>query len=108
MSKPERERRLVSIRRSVAPERRDDYDAAWGLLHAAATSRGAHAWRFRAASVPDLFLEFLEFGSDADLREDPAALAAIMALHESFGDPYPVPRTLEEWIEIPTPHPDLP
>jgi len=103
-----RERRLVSIRRSVAPERRDDYDAAWGLLHAAATSRGAHAWRFRAAAVPDLFLEFLEFGADADLREDPAALAAIMALHENFGDPYPVPKTLEEWIEIPTPDPEAP
>ena len=108
MSTPERERRLVSIRRSVAPERRDDYDAAWGLLHAAATSRGAHAWRFRAAVVPDLFLEFLEFGADADLREDPAALAAIMALHENFGDPYPVPKTLEEWIEIPTPDPEAP
>ncbi len=108
MSTPERERRLVSIRRSVSPERRDDYDAAWGLLHAAATARGAHAWRFRAAAVPDLFLEFLEFGSDADLREDPAALAAIMALHEAFGDRYPEPKTLEEWIEIPTPNPELP
>ena len=108
MSKPERERRLVSIRRSVAPDRRDEYDMAWRLLHAAATARGAHAWRFRAASTPDLFLEFLEFGAEADLREDPAALAAIMALHESFGDPYPAPRTLEEWIEIPTPDPETP
>ena len=37
MSTRERERRLVSIRRSVAPERRDDYDALtaqWGVTPA--------------------------------------------------------------------------
>lgn len=100
------ERRLVSIRRTVAPELRGEYDAVWALLHAAASLRGAHAWRFRSAEVPDLYLEFLEFGSEEDLRDDPAALAAIRTLHEAFGDPYPVPMTLEEWIEIPTPAPD--
>lgn len=100
------ERRLVSIRRTVPPGRRGDYDTVWALLHAAAMLRGAHAWRFRSAEVPDVYLEFLEFGADADLREDPAALAAIRALHEAFGDPYPLPRTLEEWIEIPTPRPE--
>ncbi|HEX2188331.1 MAG TPA: hypothetical protein VHG51_05500 [Longimicrobiaceae bacterium] len=100
------ERRLVSIRRSVAPELRAEYDAVWSLLHAAATLRGAHAWRFRSAEVPDLYLEFLEFGTEDDLREDPAALAAIRTLHEAFGAPYPPPRTLEEWIEMPTATPD--
>lgn len=106
MSGTRHERRLVSIRRAVSPDRREEYDAAWDLLHAAATVRGAHAWRFRAADVPDLYLEFLEFGPDQDLRADPAALAAILALHETFGEPYPAPKTLEEWIEIPTPNPD--
>lgn len=96
----------MSIRRSVESARRPEYDDAWGLLHAAATLRGAHAWRFRSAETPDLYLEFLEFGTEEDLRADPAALAAIMALHEAFGDPYPAPRTLEEWIEIPTPNPE--
>ncbi len=100
------ERRLVSIRRTVPAERRGDYDTIWALLHAAATLRGAHAWRFRSAEVPDVYLEFLEFGTEEDLRGDPAALAAIRALHDGFGDPYPMPRTLEEWIEIPTARPE--
>jgi hypothetical protein len=78
-----------------------EYDAAWGRLHVAATTAGAHAWRFASAKTPGLFLEFLEFASDSGLREDPTALAAIQALHERFGDPYPPPDTLEEWSEIP-------
>ncbi|HEX2092892.1 MAG TPA: hypothetical protein VHG28_10840 [Longimicrobiaceae bacterium] len=103
-----RERRLVSIRRTVPAERRAEYDAAWGVLHTAATSRGAHAWRFRSADVADVYLEFLEFGSDSDLRADAETLDAIRALHASFGDPYPTPLTLEEWIEIPTARPTPP
>ncbi len=99
---PVPERRLVSIRRSVTLEERPSYDAAWGILHEAATGRGAHAWRFASADVPELYLEFLEFGLEGDLREDPVTLAAIQTLHETFGGPYPPPRTLEEWVEIPT------
>ncbi|HEX7238800.1 MAG TPA: hypothetical protein VF263_00930 [Longimicrobiaceae bacterium] len=104
-----KERRLVSIRRTVAPERREEYDATWGLLHAAATVRGAHAWRFRSADVDDLYLEFLEFGTDdSDIRADTEVLGGIKALHEAFGEPYPTPMTLEEWIEIPTVNRGLP
>jgi hypothetical protein len=101
---PPRERRLVSIRRAVPAARRAEYDAAWARLHAAATARRAHAWRFRSADVEDVYLEFLEFGTEEDLRGDADALGAIRALHEAFGDLYPAPMTLEEWIEIPTPH----
>lgn len=101
---PASARALISIRRSVASADRPAYDAAWARLHHAATERGAHAWRFAstAADSPDLFLEFLEFATDRDLREDPATLEAIRALHAAFGDPYPLPQTLEEWTEIPT------
>lgn len=96
-------RALISIRRSVSSGERTAYDEAWARLHQAATDSGAHAWRFGSAGTEGLYLEFLEFSTERDLREDPATLAAIRALHEQFGDPYPIPQTLEEWVEIPTP-----
>ena len=46
-----------------------------------------------------LFLEFLEFGAENDLRADPATLAALQTLHAEFGEPPPLPLTLEEWVE---------
>lgn len=94
------ERRLVSIRRWVPAEARDEYDAGWLRLHAAATAGGGHAWRFVSASDANLHLEFLEFAAARDLREDPEILASLQALHRSFGDPYPPPRTIEEWIGV--------
>lgn len=97
------ERRLVSIRRMVPPGRRAEYDLAWGRLHAAATARGGHAWRFRCTDTDGVFLEFLEFGMDNDLRADVEVRAAIQLLHTFFGDSYPPPSTLEEWIESPLP-----
>ena len=97
------ERRLVSIRRYVPPDAREDYAEGWAALHAAATARGAHAWTFLSADVPDVFLEFLEFGPDSDIRADTDTLAAIKALHERFGEPYPAPKTIEEWVAIPWP-----
>jgi hypothetical protein len=96
------ERRLISIRRMVPPEQSEGYEAAWRDLHAAVTALGAHAWRFRSDEVEGLYLEFLEFGTDADIRGEMDVLNAIKALHEGFHDPYPVPRTIEEWIEEPT------
>ena len=95
------DRRLVSIRRLVPGHRRDEYLAVWAQLYAAATARGAHAWHFASLDVADVFLEFLEFGSETDVRGDPDTLEAIRALHEAFGEPYPPPKTLEEWAEIP-------
>lgn len=99
------QRRLVSIRRFVgaSDEERARYDALWAGLHDAATARGAHAWRFASADAPGVFLEFLEFGPESDVRADPATLEAIRALHAGFGQVYPMPQTLEEWSEAPLP-----
>ena len=94
------ERRLISIRRWVPDESRDEYDAAWLRLHAVATAGGGHAWRFASASDANLYLEFLEFAAARDLRENPEILASLQALHQNFGDPYPAPTTIEEWIGV--------
>lgn len=96
-------RRLVSIRRLVPTERIPEYAEAWAALHNAVTARGAHAWAFASADHRDVYVEFLEFGEDSDVRSDPGVVSAIQALHEKFGDPYPTPRTLEEWVALPTP-----
>ena len=102
------ERRLVSIRRFVPQHRRGEYAAAWAELHAAATAQGAHAWHFVSAETPGVFLEFLEFGPESDIRADPAVLEAIRLLHSEFGMPYPSPNTLEEWVEITQPAREVP
>jgi hypothetical protein len=96
-------RRLVSIRRTVPQDRIPEYAELWAALHRAATERGAHAWSFASVDHRDVFLEFLEFGEASDVRADAATVAAIQALHERFGDAYPAPRTLEEWVALPTP-----
>jgi hypothetical protein len=96
-------RRLVSIRRHVPADRIPEYAEAWARLHTAATARGAHAWAFASADHRDTYLEFLEFGDDSDVRSDEATLAAIQALHEKFHEAYPAPKTLEEWVALPTP-----
>lgn len=96
-------RRLVSIRRHVPADRIPEYAEAWAVLHNAATARGAHAWAFASADHRDVYIEFLEFDGDSDVRSDPATVAAIQALHVKFGDPYPAPKTLEEWVALPTP-----
>jgi hypothetical protein len=101
------ERRLISIRRNVPADRRFAYEAAWRELHRAVTGLSGHAWRFRSDDVDGLFLEFLEFGTDADIRGDVEVLEAIKALHEGFHDPYPMPKTIEEWVEVPTLPPGL-
>jgi hypothetical protein len=96
------ERRLVSIRRFVPQHRRGEYADVWQSLHAAATARGAHAWHFVSSDTPGVFLEFLEFGPESDVRDDPQVLEAIRELHTEFGLPYPTPSTLEEWVEVAT------
>lgn len=96
-------RRLVSIRRHVPADRIPEYAEAWAVLHNAATARGAHAWAFASADHRDVYLEFLEFGDDTDVRSDEATVAAIQVLHAKFGEPYPTPLTLEQWVALPTP-----
>ncbi len=91
-----KERRLMSIRRLVSPERREEYDAAWARLHAAATARGAHAWRFASVTHDDVYVEFLEFTPDQDPREDLEAGAALRALETAFPEPPPPAPATEE------------
>lgn len=93
------ERRLVSIRRRVSPALRAGYDAAWARVRAAAVAREAHAWRFRSAEEEGLYLEFLEFRAERDVRADPEARSALAAL-AAFGE-----ERAEEWTEIPAPRP---
>jgi|SRR3954463_9023 hypothetical protein len=102
------ERRLVSIRRFVPQHRREEYAGIWATLHAAAGAQGAHAWHFISAETPGVFLEFLEFGPESDVRSDPDVLEAIRQLHNEFGMPYPTPNTLEEWVEIAAPPREAP
>jgi hypothetical protein len=102
------ERRLVSIRRFVPQHRRGEYADIWASLHAAATEKGAHAWHFVSADTPGVFLEFLEFGPESDVRDDPQVLQAIKELHNEFGIPYPSPNTLEEWVELTTRSREIP
>lgn len=103
------ERRLVSIRRKVPTARLEEYVTLWLRLHAAATAKGAHAWNFVSADVPEVYLEFLEFGPDSDIRSDPETLGGIKALHDAFGDVlYPQPQTLEEWVAVPSPQAGVP
>ena len=97
----ERLRRLVSIRRHVPNDRLPEYLELWTALRTAVRAHGAHAWHFARAGEPELFIEFLEFGSDSDVRADETVVQGIQALHDRFGDPYPPPMTLEEWVELP-------
>lgn len=101
-------RRLVSIRRHVPSDRIPEYVELWNALRAAARARGAHAWHFASVDQRDVYLEFLEFGSDSDIRADTETVEAIQALHEQFGEPYPPPKTLEEWVELPAPAEEAP
>lgn len=94
------ERRLVSIRRHVPTARLEEYLILWIRLRATAKERGAHAWNFVSADVPEVYLEFLEFGAESDLRQDVGVVECIRQLHEKFGEAYPPPQTLEEWVEI--------
>jgi hypothetical protein len=87
------ERRLVSIRRMVSAERRAAYDLAWERLHGEVTDLGAHAWRFRSTTEPDLFLEFLEFKADPDPRRYPAVAAAFDDLETASPA-----AAAEEWV----------
>jgi len=87
-------RHLVSTRRPVPASRRGEYDAGWARVHAEATARGAHAWRFVSAARADLFLEFLEFRSDADPRSAPPLAEALARLEAAFAG------EAEEWEEL--------
>lgn len=78
------ERRLLSVRRRVAPDRRGEYDPLWGAAQRAVEDRGAHAWRFQSAADGDLFIEFIEYASDSDPLGDAAVARAFETLSQAF------------------------
>jgi hypothetical protein len=88
-------RRLVSQTRSVPAASRAGYDAGWEAVRAAATARGAHAWRFRSTIHPERYLEFLEFAPGDDPRLDPAVAGPLLLLDRDIG-----PAQAEEWEEL--------
>ena len=90
-------RKLVSIRRRLEPDQGARYEEAWRRLAAAVTARGAHAWRFRSGQDAALFVEFLEFGTGADPREDAVVLEALESL-EIIGS-----GVSEDWIDAEDP-----
>lgn len=93
MSAP-RERRLVSLRRRVTPERIGDYAALWEVLAGAVNADGSHAWRFVSRNDPSVHLEFLEFSSAADPRSRPEVAAALARI-----DAVVSPASVEEWLQ---------
>lgn len=97
------QRRLVTNRRYVPEDRIPEYAEAWTLLHNAAKARGAHAWAFASVEHRNVYIEFLEFGDESDVRADPVIAASIQNLQIKFNDPYPAPRAMENWVSLPTP-----
>ena len=89
-------RHLLVTRRQIPLDRLDEYGDAWDELCRAAVQRGARAWRFRAASREDHYLEFVEWGGAAarGLLRDAGFAAARATVDESF-----VAMYAEEWIE---------
>lgn len=88
------ERRLLSLRRRVARDREDAYQALWTELAAIVTADGSHAWRFAARSDRDLHLEFLEFDARGDPRERQGPRRLLERLEEEIGA-----AVVEEWLE---------
>jgi hypothetical protein len=78
----------------VPVDRSQSYQSLWTALAAAATTGGAHAWRFVSSIDAETHLEFLEFGADADPREDGDVRMLIERLETEAGA-----STVEEWIE---------
>lgn len=88
-------RRLISTRRRVPAERQGDYLAVWRRVEQAVDPLDAHAWIFRAASDPSLFIEFLEFRGGVDPREVDAVADALGRLDRIGGY-----ADAEEWVDI--------
>lgn len=94
-----RQRRLLSTRRAVAPERVGEYLEHWARVRAAVEERGGHAWLFQAARGESLFMEFIEWKEapgEESLPERQEVGGARRALDVAFG-----PGQEEEWREAP-------
>lgn len=86
-------RTLLSVTRRVPPESVRGYGEAWGRLADAARGANAHAWRFRSAADPALFIEFLEFKGTDDPRLRPDLARAVEELDDLASG------RMEEWLD---------
>jgi hypothetical protein len=94
------ERRLLVRRRLCPSAGHAEYDRLWRRLVLEADGLGARAWRFRAETRDDLFVEFLEFpATSREPRLHQGAAELFAALDEAFGHPPPDARPLESWRE---------
>lgn len=88
------ERRLLSLRRRVTPDRTPSYRLLWDTLSSVVVASGAHAWRFVSPQDSTLHLEFLEFSASADPRSATEVRELLARLETEVG-----PSTIEEWHE---------
>lgn len=91
---PRRERRLLVIRRTVAPAAAARYAELWRSLAAIADRSGFHAWRFTSSLNAAERLEFLEFEGGADPRAGAATGEVLQRLEQEVGA-----SRVEEWLE---------
>lgn len=88
--------RLVSIRRTVSPDRLTAYHTAWTRLRDAVIEEGGKAWLFHASDRPEMHLEFLESRRLSEIAERDDVASAIQALDRDFG-----PGVIERWEDAP-------
>ncbi|MQA90504.1 MAG: hypothetical protein GEU90_09740 [Gemmatimonas sp.] len=86
-------RKLLVVRRAIAPTKLASYEEAWLRFRDAVDRAGANAWRFRSVRDEGLFTEFLEFPAEVDPRDE-SPVADASGLLESFG-----PSDATEWID---------
>ncbi len=91
-------RRLLTTRRRVSLDRSGEYDALWSALRDAVVGAQGHAWRFRAATLEDVYLEFIESRELDAILALPGVTGARVALDEAFGT-----MDTEVWEEATTP-----
>jgi hypothetical protein len=95
------DRRLLSTRRLVPQDRRTEYERDWSRVVELAKEHGFHAWRFRAVSPEELYVEFLEFRRGADPRKRVQVAWALEEIRHHFPDPAPPPSSPdEEWDSV--------
>jgi len=94
----QKDRRLVISYRSIAPDHREAYDAAWMAVRDRAGQLEVNAWRFEHPESPGLFVEFLEFEQRKDPRGADGLSEALEALDAGFDDDPGDVRSRSAWV----------